>query len=407
MDILAGIINFFTGEEKKAPEVLVLGAELQCRYGSNKTYLLVNDENIRYNGLPAACVLDRVELDNIWSFGECYQNGYCRDLMKLRERWENEEPQDVGLNGEELITTESVLICERCGGTIQAVNSGQDHVGAEWINKELALMTKMRYMYPGLLDVINDPNGSIYLTEGMYNIALDFLRDCWNNNGRDMKIISLFDQSSPERIMMRNVLERLLLGYDLSGEDKFKDRLTMKGTEKGYDGVPGWNVDILNQEMFSFLEEECENFKTRIAEDPLYRLQEEHRSFMYTLSDSATILMYYAAANKGLGPNQYVEETEGEFWDCREKVPEEARKVLEIIKKRNGSPPKGYKGGKVYENEPVIPGAQKLPEGVTYKEYDIYPKIKGEIRSEERLVIGDDGSVWYTQNHYHSFIRIE
>ena len=91
----------------------------------------------------------------------------------------------------------------------------------------------------------------------------------------------------------------------------------MKGTEKGYDGVPGWNVDILNQEMFSFLEEECINFKKRIAEDPLYRLQEEHRSFMYTLSDSATILSFYVVANKGFGSNKDIGEDIGE-----EKVPQ-------------------------------------------------------------------------------------
>lgn len=320
MDFLSGIFEWFTGGEKKPPEILVLGAELHCMYGSKNTYLLVNEENIRYNGLPAACVLDRVELDNIWAFGECYQNGYCRDLMKLRERWENEEPQDTGLNGEEFITTESVLICERCGGTIQAVNSGQDHVGAEWINKELALMTRMKYMYSGLLEVMNDPNGSLYLTEGMYDTALKFLRDCWKNNGSNMDIISLFNQSSPEAIMMRNVMERLLPGFDMSGVDKFRDDLIMKGTEKGYDDVPGWNVDILNQEMFSLLEEECENTKRRMEEEPFYRLQEEHRSFMYTLSDASTILSFYVVANKGLGSNKDVGEKEVQKTQDKQKV---------------------------------------------------------------------------------------
>lgn len=299
-DVVEGVADWFTREEE-TPEILVLGAELHCMYGSKNTYLIVNGENIRFNGLPAACVLDRAESYNIMYFGVCHQNGYCSDLMKLRERWENEEPQNAGLNGEEFITTESVLICERCGGRIQAVNSGQDRIGAERLNQELSLLARMQDQYPGLLEVISDPNGSLYLTEGMYDKAMAFVRECWENNGCNMEIISLFDQSSPEREMMRNVMERLLKSFDMSSVDKFRDDLISKGTEKGYDGVPGWNVDVLNQEMFLLLEDECEITKKRLEEEPFYRWQEEHRSFMYTLSDAATLLTYFVAANKGFG----------------------------------------------------------------------------------------------------------
>ncbi len=302
-EVVEGVADWFTREEEK-PEILVVGAELHCMYGSRNTYLIVNEENIRFNGLPAACVLDRTESDNIMYFGVCYQNGYCKDLMKLSERWENEEPQDAGLNGEEFITTESVLICERCGGRIQAVNSGQDRIGADRLNRELSLITRMKYQYPGLSEVISDPNGSLYLTEGMYDKAMAFVRECWENNGCNMEIICLFDQSTPEREMMRNVLERLLKGFDMSAVDKFRDDLIRKGTEKGYEGVPGWNVDVLNQEMFSMLEDECEITKKRLEEEPFYRLQEEHRSFMYTLSDAATLLTYFVVANKGFGSKE-------------------------------------------------------------------------------------------------------
>ena len=146
-----------------------------------------------------------------------------------------------------------------------------------------------------------NPNGSIYLTEGMYDIAMKFLTDCWLNNGCNMNLITLFDQSSPEGIMMRNVMERLLPGFDMTGIDKFRDNLMMKAVEKGYDIEEGWNVDLLNRSMFSLLKEECERTKKRMEEDSFYRWQEEHRNFMYTLSDAATILSYYAVANKGLG----------------------------------------------------------------------------------------------------------
>lgn len=52
-------------------------------------------------------------------------------------------------------------------------------------------------------------------------------------------------------------------------------------------------------------------------------------------------------------------------------------------------------------------GAQKLPEGVNYKEYDIDQYVKGRNRGVERIIIGDGGSVWYTNDHYYTFTQIE
>lgn len=37
----------------------------------------------------------------------------------------------------------------------------------------------------------------------------------------------------------------------------------------------------------------------------------------------------------------------------------------------------------------------------------ISPKIKGVKIGMERLVIGSDGSVWYTNTHYETFIQIK
>ena len=88
------------------------------------------------------------------------------------------------------------------------------------------------------------------------------------------------------------------------------------------------------------------------------------------------------------------------------RIPKNARDVAHQIKNNNNTPPKGYKGGRVYQNNPIN-GAQKLPKGVNYREYDIYPYIKGQGRGTERIVIGDDGSVWYTNDHYQTFQRME
>ena len=88
-------------------------------------------------------------------------------------------------------------------------------------------------------------------------------------------------------------------------------------------------------------------------------------------------------------------------------IPDKAKDIAKQVKSNNGAPPKGYKGGRTYKNMPLEEGAQKLPEGVNYREYDINPYVKGQNRGAERIVIGDDNSVWYTNDHYYTFTQIE
>ena len=88
-------------------------------------------------------------------------------------------------------------------------------------------------------------------------------------------------------------------------------------------------------------------------------------------------------------------------------IPDKAKDIAKQVKSNNGAPPKGYKGGRTYKNIPLEEGSQKLPEGVNYREYDINPYVKGQNRGAERIVIGDDNSVWYTNDHYYTFTQIE
>ena len=88
-------------------------------------------------------------------------------------------------------------------------------------------------------------------------------------------------------------------------------------------------------------------------------------------------------------------------------IPQPAWDTLEYIKTHNGHPPDKHKGGKEYANDGRN-GGQTLPKsGEQYYEYDIYPKQPGVGRGTERIVLGSDGSAWYTFDHYQSFIRME
>ncbi|MBB6499407.1 ribonuclease domain-containing protein [Pedobacter cryoconitis] len=80
-------------------------------------------------------------------------------------------------------------------------------------------------------------------------------------------------------------------------------------------------------------------------------------------------------------------------------VPQKAYTVAEYVA-QNGRPPKGYVGGTVFQNREGL-----LPQGVNYKEYDVNPKVSGQNRGTERIILGDDGSRYYTNDHYQSFTQ--
>jgi RHS repeat-associated protein len=89
---------------------------------------------------------------------------------------------------------------------------------------------------------------------------------------------------------------------------------------------------------------------------------------------------------------------------------EKVQNVLDRVRDK-GSPPAGYKGGRMFENTGAH-GAQRLPDTdpagnpIAYREWDVNPKVKGVDRGEERLVTGSDGSAYYTTDHYLSFIQV-
>ncbi len=83
-------------------------------------------------------------------------------------------------------------------------------------------------------------------------------------------------------------------------------------------------------------------------------------------------------------------------------IPQYAWNTLDHIKNHNGTPPNGYKGGRSFENS-----EQKLPNNYRpFREYDVHPKVAGQSRGRERIVVGN-GAAWYTYDHYATFIRME
>lgn len=80
---------------------------------------------------------------------------------------------------------------------------------------------------------------------------------------------------------------------------------------------------------------------------------------------------------------------------------ERARDVLAAIEAQGGEPPAGYVGGRAFHNR-----ERRLPAG-RYREYDLRPRVPGQDRGPERLVIErTTGRAYYTGDHYRTFVPL-
>ncbi len=89
-------------------------------------------------------------------------------------------------------------------------------------------------------------------------------------------------------------------------------------------------------------------------------------------------------------------------------IPDRARQTLGLIDAGQWPPNdgSGTKGGTTWSdregNLPRTDGGK----AVHYKEWDVNRKVPGHNRDAERIVTGDDGSAWYTGDHYATFCRM-
>ncbi|MCM6778000.1 ribonuclease [Nocardia sp. CDC159] len=67
----------------------------------------------------------------------------------------------------------------------------------------------------------------------------------------------------------------------------------------------------------------------------------------------------------------------------------------------------GTKGGEEWMNRGgALPRSDASGNRITYQEWDVNPKRRGQTRDAERIVTGSDGSAYYTGDHYQSFTRM-
>ena len=75
--------------------------------------------------------------------------------------------------------------------------------------------------------------------------------------------------------------------------------------------------------------------------------------------------------------------------------------MLAAIEARQGEPLEGHVGGRAFHNR-----ERRLPAG-RYREYDVHPRVPGQDRGPERLVIEQStGRAYYTRDHYRTFVPL-
>ncbi|MDR0469909.1 MAG: DUF4280 domain-containing protein [Peptococcaceae bacterium] len=194
----------------KEPETLVFGAKLRCMVGTERSYLFVSDwkkKNIKE--LPEACVTDRVAYENIMPFGICLATrNPC--VPQPADEWENPEGQNTSTNKKQIITTASHLACEAAGAHIVPEDSGQDGI----IGSQLKFLAEMSEKYSALFDILENPYASVYLSEGMWEQALEFLEDAAYWKGGDI----LLNRLNTNRIADIYIIAAIthLTGFDMT-----------------------------------------------------------------------------------------------------------------------------------------------------------------------------------------------
>lgn len=88
-------------------------------------------------------------------------------------------------------------------------------------------------------------------------------------------------------------------------------------------------------------------------------------------------------------------------------VPAHVRETLAYVRQHGYAPP-GYVGGRVFGNyEGLLPRYNAKRKRIEYREWDVRPMAEGRARGAERLVTGNDGRVWFSADHYRTFVEVK
>ena len=270
----------------KDPEALVFGAELRCEHSNFRTYLLTEDYFSKgINGLPARFVVSDCKPGiNILPFGDCLAGGPCESQWMLDDKWINSDGQNEKFGGEQIITTASHLVCDAYGFFVKPVNSGQHSD----IGEQLMYLAEFDEKYPGLRAILEDPNGSLYLQDGMRDLALKFLSDEIDARGGSIEIGLIAGKLQDGLLSMKNLyilsaIAHLDPSIDVSNQARFIEN--MQNLVTRMDNGNGANDRYLDGRMFELLDIRSSQVADDVAKGGWDLIYEQHKGSFMALGD--------------------------------------------------------------------------------------------------------------------------
>lgn len=279
-------------------EYVVEGAIVTCNKGSLPTKLKAT-KNTRIGMNLAMVETDTAPSCFAGTFGICAKNKKpC--VMKTLPKWMITATGFLIDGGIPVVTMESFLVCTMGARVILPVSSGQMGGEIAWM---LALMD---LKYPGLRAILEDPNGSLYLNEGMHELALQFLADKIEERNGSIFLFGLDTQNDLMDAYIQSAISRLVASVDVSEPGRFlnglEDMITRAGVKNGV------NARNLDAKMMEVLRKDCADYAEKVAQDGYFRWQEENRVFLSALADMTGGLAYaamlYASTYKPQKPSQ-------------------------------------------------------------------------------------------------------
>jgi guanyl-specific ribonuclease Sa len=121
----------------------------------------------------------------------------------------------------------------------------------------------------------------------------------------------------------------------------------------------------------------------------------------------ACVMVLWSLAACGPGPSAPAPVQAQVQAAAQDPIPVHARETLAYIRQHGFSPP-GFVGGRIFGNyEGLLPRYDTRRKRIEYREWDVRPKAEGRSRGAERLVTGSDGRVWYSADHYRTFLEVK
>ncbi len=225
------------------------------------------------------------------------------------------------------------------------------------------MIREMEKNYPELKKILDDPYGSVYLHEGMYEEAIRFLEDRMSRHGGAVDLIAMYDGNDMEGAYLKAALGRLMVTCD------FKDIATYESSVRRMEvshgrANPDLNPLMLNQDLLELIKLDAKEANERIGKKGFFRWQEENRKPGDILMEGSNnlaygLMMYHTAMVE-------IDALSRQQRDV--KMPKKAEQQREI--KQQGEAQNGGQEGKGVEGGSDAKGIDKP---TTANPYDLTP----------------------------------